>query len=86
VIWIIVCSTTGDGEEPDNMKRFWRFLLRRNLPIDLLEPIDYAVFGLGDSSYPKYNFVAKKLWKRLQQLGARSLLNRGDGDDQHYLG
>lgn len=33
---IFVCSTTGQGEEPDNMKQFWKFMLRKNLPQNLL--------------------------------------------------
>lgn len=33
---IFVCSTTGQGEEPDNMKAFWRFLLRKSLPSNSL--------------------------------------------------
>jgi sulfite reductase alpha subunit-like flavoprotein len=33
---IFICSTTGQGEEPDNMKQFWKFLLRKNLPADSL--------------------------------------------------
>ncbi|CAG9763746.1 unnamed protein product [Ceutorhynchus assimilis] len=33
---LFVCSTTGQGEEPDNMKMFWKFLLKKNLPGDLL--------------------------------------------------
>lgn len=36
---IFVCSTTGQGEEPDNMKRFWKFLLRKSLPINALAHI-----------------------------------------------
>ena len=35
-IVVFVCSTTGQGEEPDNMKQFWKFLLRKNLPADSL--------------------------------------------------
>lgn len=46
----------------------------------------FAVFGLGDSSYTKFNFVAKRLYKRLQHLGANPLLSLGLGDDQHDLG
>lgn len=42
--------------------------------------------GLGDSSYVKYNFVAKRLQKRLQQLGGQALVPLGLGDDQHELG
>lgn len=33
---IFICSTTGQGEEPDNMKNFWKFLLRKNLARDCL--------------------------------------------------
>ncbi|KAI9467547.1 NAPDH-dependent diflavin reductase [Coemansia sp. RSA 989] len=83
---IFVCSTTGQGDEPDNMKRFWRFLLRKSIPPDALHSLQFAVFGLGDSSYAKFNFAAKRLFRRLEQLGAHALLGRGDGDDQHYLG
>ncbi|KAI8326131.1 riboflavin synthase domain-like protein [Martensiomyces pterosporus] len=83
---IFVCSTTGQGEEPDNMKRFWHFLLRKSIPHDALEGMEFAVFGLGDSSYQKFNFPAKRLFRRLQQLGASPIVPRGDGDDQHYLG
>ncbi|KAJ8331849.1 NAPDH-dependent diflavin reductase [Batrachochytrium dendrobatidis] len=83
---LFVCSVTGQGEEPDNMKRFWKFLLRKNLPNDSLQKVQFGVFGLGDSSYPKFNFPAKKLYKRLIQLGAAAIVPRGDGDDQHDLG
>ncbi|KAI7901704.1 uncharacterized protein BX663DRAFT_513736 [Cokeromyces recurvatus] len=83
---IFVCSTTGQGAEPANMKKFWRFLLRKNLPNDILSDLDCAVIGLGDSSYRKFNFPSKKLYKRLIQLGANMIIERGDCDDQHYLG
>ncbi|KAI7872090.1 hypothetical protein BDF14DRAFT_1954287 [Spinellus fusiger] len=83
---IFVCSTVGQGREPYNMKTFWRFLLRKNLPNDILNGISCAVFGLGDSSYSKFNYPAKKLHKRLIQLGANMIQTRGDGDDQHYMG
>ncbi|RXN10346.1 NADPH-dependent diflavin oxidoreductase 1 [Labeo rohita] len=83
---VFVCATTGQGDPPDNMKKFWRFLFRKSLPADSLCRLDCAVLGLGDSSYPKFNFVAKKLHKRLLQLGANMLLPVGLADDQHDLG
>nr|XP_061800696.1 NADPH-dependent diflavin oxidoreductase 1-like isoform X2 [Nerophis lumbriciformis] len=83
---VFVCSTTGQGDPPDNMKIFWRFLFRKSLPLGSLCQVDCAVLGLGDSSYPKFNFVAKKLHKRLEQLGATMLLPVGLADDQHDLG
>lgn len=45
-----------------------------------------AVFGLGDSSYAKYNFAGKKLFRRLKQLGANMMMPLGLGDDQHEIG
>ncbi|KAK1155529.1 NADPH-dependent diflavin oxidoreductase 1-like isoform X1 [Acipenser oxyrinchus oxyrinchus] len=83
---VFVCSTTGQGDPPDNMKSFWRFLFRKSLPVGSLCRLDCAVLGLGDSSYPRFNFVAKKLHKRLIQLGANPLLPVGLGDEQHDLG
>ncbi|KAJ3004948.1 UNVERIFIED_CONTAM: NADPH-dependent diflavin oxidoreductase 1, partial [Siphonaria sp. JEL0065] len=84
-VLVFVVSTTGQGDEPRNMKKFWRFLLRKSLD-GLMTNRVVAVFGLGDSSYPKFNYPAKKLNKRLLQLGATAIVPRGDGDDQHYLG
>ncbi|XP_019365899.1 PREDICTED: NADPH-dependent diflavin oxidoreductase 1 isoform X1 [Gavialis gangeticus] len=83
---VFVCATTGQGDPPDNMMNFWRFIFRKNLPPSSLCQMDYAVLGLGDSSYPKFNFVAKKLHKRLLQLGGNPLLPVALGDDQHDLG
>ncbi|XP_069333249.1 NADPH-dependent diflavin oxidoreductase 1 isoform X7 [Eulemur rufifrons] len=83
---IFVCATTGQGDPPDNMKNFWRFIFRKNLPSTSLCRMDFVVLGLGDSSYAKYNFVAKKLHRRLLQLGGSALLPMCLGDDQHELG
>ncbi|GBF88274.1 hypothetical protein Rsub_00986 [Raphidocelis subcapitata] len=80
---VFVAATTGQGEPPENMRRFWRFLLRKSLPPGSLAATRYAVFGLGDSAYVKFNAAAKKLDRRLEALGATPLIERGLGDDQH---
>ncbi|GJP41312.1 hypothetical protein CLOM_g978 [Closterium sp. NIES-68] len=83
---VLVVATTGQGEVPGSMKRFWRYLLRRSLPRDWLRGTCYAVFGLGDSAYQLFNAAAKKLDRRMMDLGAVPLLPRGLGDDQHPCG
>ncbi|BBN18381.1 hypothetical protein MPTK1_8g02140 [Marchantia polymorpha subsp. ruderalis] len=83
---IIVASTCGQGDPPAAMKVFWRQLLRKSLGQDWLEGMHYAVFGLGDSGYQKYNLVAKKLDRRLSDLGAKPIVPKGLGDDQHRSG
>nr|CCA16717.1 NADPHdependent diflavin oxidoreductase putative [Albugo laibachii Nc14] len=85
-IAVFCVATTGDGVAPGNMRKAWQFLLRKSLHSGWLEGVQVAVFGLGDSSYDKYNAVARKLDARLQQLGAQRLIPRGLGDDQHPRG
>ena len=52
-VCLFVCATTGQGDPPDNMQQFWKFLLRRNLPSTSLVSLSFTVIGLGDSSYTK---------------------------------
>jgi len=83
---LFIVSTTGDGEVPQDMRKFWRFLLRKDLPTNSLSQVQYAVFGLGDSSYVKFNAAARKLDKRLVDLGAFAVLPVKLGDEQEQSG
>jgi len=85
-IILFITSTTGDGEVPPNMKLFWSFLLKKGLSKDSLNSLEYCVFGLGDSSYEKFNAAARKLNMRLKQLGAKEIIPIGLGDDQETYG
>lgn len=40
-------------ELPLPLQSFWRFIFRRSLPSTALCQMDFAVLGLGDSSYAK---------------------------------
>uniref|UniRef100_A0A0N5BN95 NADPH-dependent diflavin oxidoreductase 1 n=1 Tax=Strongyloides papillosus TaxID=174720 RepID=A0A0N5BN95_STREA len=83
---LFVIATSGQGEMPANMRQNWKKLLNAKLPPDFLSHLKYAVFGLGDSSYQKFNFAAKKMFRRLKALGAYEIMPLGLGDDQHELG
>ena len=83
---IFICSTTGHGQEPENMKNFYNFIRRRDLPRDCLSGLKYAVYGLGDSSYAKFNYVSKILFKRLRECSAMPLQELVAGDEQHQYG
>jgi NADPH-ferrihemoprotein reductase len=76
---IFVCSTTGQGDTPATMLKAWDALRAAECP--RLDGLLYAVFGLGDSTYAKYNYQAKMLHNRLRQLGAEPLVTRGLGDE-----
>ena len=68
-VTVFVCATTGQGDQPDNMVKFWRYLLKRSLAKDILKGLSYGVLGLGDSGYAQFNYAAKRLNRRLAQLG-----------------
>jgi sulfite reductase alpha subunit-like flavoprotein len=46
----------------------------------------FASFGLGDTSYPKFNWAHRKLYNRLIQLGAQPICDRGESDEQQPEG
>ena len=77
---VFIVATTGDGEPPSSMLKSWKFLLRKDLPTNSLKNLKFTVFGLGDSSYVLFNAMAKKLTKRLLDLGASLIHEVGLGD------
>jgi len=42
---VIVCSTTGEGEPPETVHKFWRRIKRTTLPANHLSHISYALLG-----------------------------------------
>lgn len=83
---VVVCSTVGQGEVPRNGRRFWKFIMKRKLPPELLTHIAMTTLGVGDSSYPKYNHAARKLHRRLVQLGCSELCDSCEADEQSSAG
>ncbi|CAD8106331.1 unnamed protein product [Paramecium sonneborni] len=83
---IFIISTTGDGDMTNDINKFWQFLLIKDLPKESLIKLEFTVFGLGDSSYPKFNYAARKLRSRLLQLSAKEFIPSAFGDEQHPCG
>lgn len=75
---LIVVSTQGDGDAPDDARDFIDHLLGKRAP--KLPDLKFAVLGLGDSSYPKFCEIGRRLDARLVELGASRWLERADAD------
>jgi sulfite reductase (NADPH) flavoprotein alpha-component len=75
---VVVVSTQGDGDPPDDARGLLEFLASRRAP--KLEQLSYSVLALGDSSYPKFCETGRQVDERLAALGARRLLDRVDCD------
>jgi sulfite reductase alpha subunit-like flavoprotein len=83
---VFVLSTAGQGEMPQNARSFWKMLLSGALKPGVLRRVRFTSFGLGDSSYPRYNVAHRMLCGRLSQLGAKTFCERGEGNEQHPEG
>jgi sulfite reductase (NADPH) flavoprotein alpha-component len=75
---VIISSTWGDGEPPDNAVNFWNWLNAESAP--RLENLQFAVLGLGDKNYSDFCGASKKFDARLEALGAKRLVSRGECD------
>ena len=75
---IIVVSTYGEGEMPDNANVFWDELSAATAP--RLDTLNYAVLALGDTSYDEFCQAGKLIDMRLEQLGAKRMAQRIDCD------
>ncbi|MGF9711252.1 assimilatory sulfite reductase (NADPH) flavoprotein subunit [Paenibacillus naphthalenovorans] len=75
---LIVVSTHGEGEPPDNAIAFYEFLYSKRAP--QLEGTQFSVLALGDTSYEFFCQTGKDFDKRLEELGARRLTPRVDCD------
>ncbi|XP_068011019.1 nitric oxide synthase, inducible [Melanerpes formicivorus] len=75
---LVVTSTFGNGDSPNNGKTLKNSLLTLK---QLRKKIRYAVFGLGSSMYPEFCAFAHTIDQKLAQLGASQLTAVGEGDE-----
>jgi sulfite reductase (NADPH) flavoprotein alpha-component len=75
---LLITSTFGDGEPPDNAKAFWDFINGAVAP--KLAQTRFSICAIGDSNYPKFCGFGKDLDLRFEALGAQRVHPRVDCD------
>ncbi|SPO07402.1 related to NADPH-ferrihemoprotein reductase [Cephalotrichum gorgonifer] len=83
-VMILVLASYGEGEPTDNAEAFYAFITERADDAEALASLsnlNYAAFGLGNSSYEQYNAVVRRIDEALKKMGANSLCPTGEGDD-----
>jgi sulfite reductase (NADPH) flavoprotein alpha-component len=75
---VIVTSTWGDGDPPDNAAGFWQYLNSGAAP--QVGHLYFSVLALGDKTYSDFCGAGKKFDERLQQLGAKRIYPRTECD------
>lgn len=75
---LVIVSTHGEGDPPDNAVSFYEFLNGRKAP--QLQDMQYSVLSLGDSSYEFFCQTGKEFDTKLAELGGKQLIERVDCD------
>jgi sulfite reductase (NADPH) flavoprotein alpha-component len=75
---LIITSTYGVGEMPDNAQILWDSMNAENAP--RMEQCKYSVLALGDTSYDLFCQAGIDWDNRLSDLGAERIYNRVDCD------
>jgi len=82
-ITIVMVSTCGHGDFPQNASLFWSMLASPDIAPGELKDIRYCTFAMGDRSYTDTFCEAGKLIdNRFKELGATQILEMGIGDDR----
>ncbi len=77
---LVITSTWGEGDMPDNAAAFWDGL-NNNGSSPKLDGVNFSVLALGDTNYADtFCLAGKKFDQRLEELGARRIHSRVDCD------
>ena len=77
---ILVVSTTGNGDPPDNAAKFYRRFRMVKEP-NWLPGLKFALLGLGDSNYDQFCHMGKQFLKMITKAGGLPFVDSAFADE-----
>ena len=77
-VLIIICSSTGDGDLPENGEKFGKLLCKQNFD---MSHVYFTILGLGSTDYTKFQGAPIFLEEKMKSMGATSFYYRAEADD-----
>ncbi|SMO86189.1 sulfite reductase (NADPH) alpha subunit [Saccharicrinis carchari] len=68
---LVIVSTHGEGDPPVSAEAFYAYIFGKKAPKS--NNLNFAVIGLGDSSYAKFCQTGKDIFKQLNALGGNAV-------------
>lgn len=77
---VFICSTTGDGDPPDNSGK-GLIKLKSKTALKTVSALKYTVMGLGDSNYTAFMRIPRTVARRMRDLGATEFYACKEADE-----
>jgi len=84
---VLICVATHyEGDPCDNTRPFVRWMkkISKNKAEKPFSGMNYAIFGLGDTSYEQYNEMGTVFDKTFEQLGGKRVHQMGVGNAETF--
>jgi sulfite reductase alpha subunit-like flavoprotein len=79
---LVICSTTGNADFPENASRFARYVKRKQtIDAKAFQHVGFAVLGLGDTNYDVFCGAAKALDKKIEEAGGERIKSLACADE-----
>lgn len=80
--YILMAPTVDYGKIPPNGEKFLEYL-ESLTPSNQFAHMKIAMFGLGDSEYPQYQLISKRIFEILKNCGAKEFAPFVRADEEY---